>query len=512
MNKKRLLAFLLACIFLVCPLASCGTDEDDENDGGGIGEDGSINWDDVDFSGATLKYAISVNQNEEVTYGPSNLYLEGPDGTTTDEVLKKVKIRNNQVEKDLNVKIVYDHVDKWYDGVFEDLSLKVKGSAEDAPDLYNNDTYGLNRAILAGLLMNVNNPTNGKGEELTSYFDFDYEGWNYDFMQGATLDSSKVYLLVGDYHLDVIRMAWVLYVNKTMFDQNAQALNLGVSEVSGFYKYVLNGIWDYDMMVDICRKIWQDDGESKERADAKDSRVGLAINHVSMGIFSSSTCVTTFYLDKDGKASLIDGIDEMNRMASKARLIKDNYRNGDGIYYEYDVISSTNYFTDANFLFAHSVLGEMESKAMREVKFEKGLVPLPKYDNSRQEKYHTMVHDQAEVTAIPVTVRNFAAASAFMQYANELSRPVLEEYYEYSLKFKYNEDPAIRSMIDLVYDTIDKPFGMQFKTLILEYAPSEVSDLSSGIASNSISTLYDSNRDAYRTALNKALEAFNKLP
>ena len=156
-------------------------------------------------------------------------------------------------------------------------------------------------------------------------------------------------------------------------------------------------------------------------------------------------------------------------------------------------------------------MGELESDSMRNVDFDKGLVPVPKYDEQRQREYHTMVHDQAEVSAILVTATSFARASAFMQYANEQSRDVLTEYYEFALKFKYNDDPAIRSMIDLVYDSIDAPFGMQFKNMILDYGGEGLSDLSAGIPNNSVSSLYESNRSAYRTALDKALADFAKV-
>lgn len=511
MKTKRWICLLLALVLCVVPLWSCDDTTGDGGDGGGIGEDGTIDWSQVDFKGSTVKYAISKNKNAEVTFGASNLYVQGPDSTTTDEVLKKVSARNKKVEDDLKIKVQYDTIDVWYDGVFDDISMKVQGSSTDAPDLYNNDMYGLNRAILAGYLMNVNNPIDAQGNEVASYFDFTYDGWNYDFMSNATFDSSKVYLLVGDYHLDVIRMAWVLYVNKTMFNNNAVSLGLGASDVSGFYDYVLAGIWDYGMMTDLCRRVWQDNGKLKDKTDVDDGRVGLAINHVSSWIFSSSSGVTTFYLDDDGRATMLSDIDEFNKMASELRTIKTDSAIGDGIYYEYDVISSTNHFINGNFLFAHSVMGELESDAMRNVDFEKGLVPVPKYNEQRQEEYHTMVHDQAEVSAILVTTTSFSKASAFMQYANEQSRDVLVEYYEFALKFKYNDDPDIRKMIDLVYDSIDSPFGMQFKGMILEYGGEELEDLTAGIGNNSVSSLYDSNRSAYRAALDKALADFAKV-
>ncbi len=168
-------------------------------------------------------------------------------------------------------------------------------------------------------------------------------------------------------------------------------------------------------------------------------------------------------------------------------------------------------FMKGNFLFAQSVLGELESDELRNVTFEKGLVPFPKYDRNRQQKYHTMVHDQTELGAILVTTTSFARASAFMQYANEQSADVVTEYYEYSLKFKYNEDASIRSMIDLVYNSIDVPFGMQFENIILEYGNGQT-PLYEGIYYGSLSNKFDSNKEAYKVALDKALTEFNKLP
>ncbi len=508
MKKARLLALLLACLFLVLPLSACDGDGGDDIDGGGIEDDGSIVWEDVDFQGTTVKFAISKYKSAEVTFKAANEYLQGPDGSSTDEVLKKVKTRNTKVENDLNLKIEYIHLDLKYDEIFGDIETKVLGSSEDAPDVYNNDMYGLNRALIAGYLMNLANPTDKDGNSVTSYFDFSYEGWNYDFMQNATFDASKVYILSGDYYLDMIRMAWVLYVNKTVFNQNANVL--GAKDVNEFYEYVLDGIWDYEMLTDMCSKVWQDNGSVRDKADKEDGRVGLAINHIADWIFPAATGLTPFYLDEDGRAKQIADIDEYNRMGNAFRTIYCSGFLGEGIFWQEEVLSSTECFLSGKFLFAQSVLGELESEELRDVSFEKGLVPLPKYDQQRQEDYHTMVHDQTELGAILVTTTSFGRASAFMQYANEESKPVLTEYYEFSLKFKYNEDPAIRSMIDLVYDTIDSPFGMQFELIILEYGNS-LTPLYEGIFYNSLSRKFDENKTAYQSALDKALVEFAKI-
>ena len=509
MKLTKLLCLLLACTFCVVPLWSCDGDGGDEGGGGGLNDDGSVNWSEVDFKGATVKFAISAAQDKEVTFGPADVYLQGPDGASTDEVHKKVAIRNKKVEDDLKLKVDYIETDLTYDKVLEDIRMKVQGSSTDAPDLYNNDMYGLNRAIIPGYLMNLVNPVDAKGNAQDSYFDFEYDGWNYDFMKGATLDSSKVYILAGDYYLDMIRMAWVLYVNKTMFDQNAAAL--GAANINEFYNYVEAGIWDYTMLKDMCKAIWKDDGKEKSKTDNQDSRVGLAISHQADWIFPAATGLTPYYLDEDGKAALISDIYDYNLMGNAFRNIWNSTGTGAGIYQEHEVISSINYFMENRFLFAQAVLGELESDALRNVDFEKGLVPFPKYDHRKQTDYHTMVHDQTELGAILVTTTSFARASAFMQYANEQSRDVLTEYYEFSLKFKYNEDPSIRKIIDCVYNSIDVPFGMQFENIILEYGSGQT-PLYEGIYYGSLSSKYDSNKQAYGVALEKALTEFAKIP
>ena len=509
MKLKKLIALALVLSFCLVPLWSCDTGGGDDVDGGGINDDGSVNWDEVDFKGATVKFAISAAQDKEVTFGPANVYLQGPDSVSTDEVLKKVVARNAKVESDLNIKVEYMPTNLTYDKVLEDIQLKVQGSSTDAPDLYNNDMYGLNRAIIPGYLMNLKNPTDASGAEVASYFDFNYDGWNLEFMEGATFDSSKVYILAGDYYLDMIRMAWVLYVNKTMFNQNAEAL--GAKDADTFYRYVLRGIWDYDMLTAMCEAVWQDNGKIRDKADTDDGRVGLAISHITDWIFPASTGLTPFYINEDGKAAVITDINDYNVMGNAFRDIYNSTGTGDGIYWEEPVLSSTECFMKGNFLFAQSVLGELESEELRNVSFDKGRVPFPKYDSNKQDEYHTMVHDQTELGAILVTTSSFARASAFMQYANEKSADVVTEYYEFSLKFKYNEDAAIRSMIDLVYETIDVPFGMQFEKIILDYGTS-LTPLYEGVFYNSLSNKFDSNKQAYKVALDKALEEFNKLP
>ncbi len=508
MKKTRLLALLLACLFLVLPLASCDGDSGDDVDAGGIGDDGKVSWDEVDFKGSTMKYAISTITSSGATFPAAYNYLKGPDESSTDEVFKKVLQRNSLVESTLNLKIEYDKMDvSGQASISDDVEMKVLGSSEDAPDLYTNDLVGLRKSVLAGHLMNVVDPTDKDGNPITSYFDFTLNSWKYDFMSECTYDKSKVYLLAGDYHIDMVRSAYVLYVNKTMFNQNASSL--GAKNIEEFYEYVIDGIWDYKMLTDMSRKIWKDDGDWVSRADALDTRVGVAINHWSYLVFPSSTGVVTFYLDEDGHPRLIDSIDEMYRMGTAYNTIKSSASVGDGVYYEKEEKTSVEHFMTGRPLFAQGLLGELESQELRDLPFDKGLVPIPKYDNSRQDDYYTMIRANAEVSCVLLNAPSFSKASAYLQFINENSRDVLTEYYEFQLKFKYNDDPAIRSMIDCVYDTIGSPFDMHFTELVL--LRDDLENLTYAFSTNQLSAFYDRYKDAYQHALDGVIEDFAKI-
>ena len=123
--------------------------------------------------------------------------------------------------------------------------------------------------------------------------------------------------------------------------------------------------------------------------------------------------------------------------------------------------SFTEYFLQGNVLFTIAFLGEMESAGMRAFESEKGLVPIPKWEDNEQEKYHSCVHDQAEVGCILNTAKAYSAASALLQFLNENSGDVVNAYYNKGLKYKYNDNKQARTMMDIVRDSMDAPFGFQ---------------------------------------------------
>ena len=517
MKAKRILCLLLVLVLSLAVLASCKPDQGSNDDGGGKKGD---DWSGVNFNGAEVRMAVSVNKDDECTFPAADIYTscENKAASSGDSVQKKARSRNSKVATTLNINMKYISKDLKYNEILDDIQKMVASDPSDSVDIYNNDMYGLLRAAYSNFLWNAKNP----GEEVKqNYFDFSHSGWYSEFMNGCTLDPEKIYVFSGDYFIDMVRMAWVLYVNADMFNSNAKTL--GYDNVDEFYEYVSSGQWDYDTLATMARVVHRDTA-NRGQTDEADEQLGLAINHVSGWIFRSSTGNADYiYQDKDlsAKVRSADEIQPIYNMNAKFS----NLYNTLGVFYKQPVLDSTKIFMENKVLFAVSVLGELESDEFRNVDITKGLVPIPKYDMYAQENYHTMVHDQTEVGCILNNASNFSAASAAMQMLNEESASVLNEYYEGALKFKYNpaggsgSEGGVRTMIDLVHDTIDSPFGMQMTSIITNAYGSNgnntlkaldmAADAKSG--TNSVRSVYEANLEIYKTAVKEAMAKFAAL-
>ena len=505
MKKLRILALLL--VFAVClgVLASCGGGSDVTNDGGERGADGS--WDGVDFGGQTVNFCISVNKYDECNFPAADIYTKGPDQAGTNEVAKEVIARNAAAEETLGVKINYSEKDLTYDKILEDIRAIVQTSAKNSPDIYNNDIYGLARAMVDGLLWNVKNP----GADVVSYFNFEADGFYTEFMRGCTFDQSKFYLIAGDYFIDMIRMAWIILVNNDLFAANIKKMPTWCTSVDEFYAYVEEGAWDIDMLGDLANRAFTDGaGGTGGIAEKSDLVVGLAINHVTDWVIGTSSGVTLFYQDKDNgyAPSVLSTMDTYQRLANRYAELASTA----GVYFDQIVNTSTECFLQGNYLFAFSRLGEMESPTLRDFSMAKGLVPVPKWDWTEQEEYHTMVHDQAEIACVLNTAKAFSAASALMQFLNEESEQVVYTYFEKGLKYKYNDDIASRTMMDIVRASTDSPFGSQIGSLCRQlYTGTGTLKGLSLETPDTISSTFASEKDAYNDCMRRMVELFATL-
>lgn len=507
MKMTRFLALLLSLVLLCGALASCtGDGGDGPGFSGNRGEDGS--WEDVDFGGATLKVKVSAAQDDEGTFPACDIYTKGPDGTTTDEIQKKVLARNQKAASELNINVEYSTTDSTVGEVFAEIEQYVRGAAEDAPDVFDNDIYGLVRAMMNGFLWNISNPgKDANGNEVYSYFDFSYDGWYNEYMEGASFDPEKLYILAGDYHIDLIRYAWVFFTNVDLFNET-----FGTTDYKS-YDYMVEYIMGtneflYDDLTYFAKTGWRDTGSSRDEID-KNDQIGICLNVISSRIFlaCSGLSMVEWSGGEQGKGTPSvypaesEGANALNTLSQKFTELY----NAEGVYCVGNVLDAVTQFFDGNVVLTVAKIGEMESAAMRETTFTRGILPFPRYDRNESD-FVTVVHDQAEVSCILNNASSFSMASAYLQYMNEESDVVLEEYYERGLKFKYNESRSVRRMIDFIKEHIRSPFDSVLTVYLCDESTEkkQIYDIFAECATqnkNSFASTYHQHRGSYQTAL-----------
>ena len=507
--KARIISLLLVLVMCLGVLASCGGGGDTVTDGGKRDEDGG--WESVDFKGQQVNFCISVNKYDECMFPAADIYTKGPDAATPNEVTKEVLTRNKAAEETLGITVKYTTKDLLYSGVLEDIQNTVLTSSKTSPDIYNNDIYGLVRAMTNGYLWNVKNP----GEGIKNYFDFTKDGWYLDYIKGCTYDQNKLYIFAGDYFIDMIRMAWVVLVNNDLFTANLSSMPEWCTSIDEFYAYVGDGAWDLDVAAEMAGSVFADK-DMNGIAESTDTLVGLAINGVTAWIMSAASQVTLFYQDAadNYKPKMMQDTIDYQKVADKYVSMA----TGRGVYDsraitgQNSVLASTEAFLNGNVLLAFSRLGEFEAEGVRTFTAAKGLVPIPKWNQNEQMEYHTPVHDQAELGCILNTAKAFSAASALMQYLNEESEKVVYAYYEKGLKFKYNDDKNTREMMDIVRDSTDSPFSWQVGWACLDlYTGTPALSKLYLYNNTTISSTFAAEKDAYADCLRQVIERFEKF-
>ncbi len=504
MKKTRIISLLLVIVMCLGVLASCDDGKGGGNDGGDrVGE----GWEGVNFEQQEVIFCVSRHQTPECLFPAADRYTKGPDADSGDKIIQAVLKRNKEAEQTLNVKVTYTTRNLYYDEVINDVRDIVSTASKNSPDIYNNDCCSLAYSMVSGYLWNVKNA----GEGIKNYFDFTKDGWYEEFTKGCTFDQDKYYIFAGDYFIDMIRMAWVIYVNNGILESNSRAFPSWAKTPDAFYEHVEQGYWDIDDMITLSSAAFADTvgSSSSGSADRGDATVGFAYVGNSDWVFSAASGITVYYQDKEDnyKPKVIEDINDYIKVANKYK----DLINHPSVYYEQATLSSTECFLQGNFLFAISRLGEMESDAFRSFEGSKSLVPVPKWEASKQDQYYTVVHDQVEVGAILNTARAFSAASALMQYLNEESDNVVYTYYEEGLKFRFNEDQNSRIMMDLVRDTIDSPFGFQIGDHCEELYTGTGTLDRLYIETENISSMFNSNKDAYKDCMQKMIDKFKGL-
>jgi len=448
-TPTRLLALILA-LFTILPaaaaLTSCGggsgSETADTTTAGetASGEDTAAEPDILDglgFNGASYRIQMSVTDIS------SDEYMMGPEEETGDIALDAVYARNLYVQEKLDVNLEYTESNYNWSDVYTQVS-KLILAGDDAFELIVNDQIGLATVAIEKMFVNVYD---------CPYFDFEEEGWWYSYMRDLTIGNDRMYLLVGDYFIDVLRKSHVLYYNRELFE----TFN---GDPDALYRHVLDGEWTYEKLIGYIETAYADlDGDGTKSLD---DQYGFIVGGIGGSIFPFSYSADADFITRDA-----DGIPEITMNNERADKLYTNIYN---VFYNDASLNKgygensmelANKFIGGTALFISGAgIGDFER--FRAMTYDMGLVPYPKLDET-QDEHITVVHDTAEIGGIPITCKNLELASAVLQLlCRESYRTVNPAYYETTLKIKYVRDDYSAQMIDIVHDGLSGLFTLVY--------------------------------------------------
>lgn len=445
MQRKTKLLCLLLALLMTMPLSSCGSGTDETK-----GSDTTADATNVDnatetepdilaglsYNGATFHIMTSDSAIS------SNYLLEGSGELNGDNVNDAVFQRNLAAEEQLDVKFAYTHTDRRYSDVYPEVSQIIL-SGDDTFDLIVDDQLGLASASIEHMFVDATT---------LDTLDLDAEYWSTEYMYNLSIDYKHVYLLVGDYFMDVLNHSHALLYNRDMY-------RTLYDDPDDLYKVVQDGKWTYDHWLTLTEGAYKD-VNGNGSADAEDV-FGMIVGGIGGSSFpftygsdvpfvsrdASGYPTLTMYCDR--LLTLYDKIYAM--FYSDATSTKYN-ENGEDLHQKF--------MADGALFISGAQLGDFG--VFRDMESEVGIIPYPKLDES-QANYVTVVHDTAEVGVIPASAKDPAMSGAVTHLLCRLTHEtVLPAHYEMSLKIKYARDNYTSAMIDLIHDGIMDMFCLVY--------------------------------------------------
>ncbi len=512
--KTRILALLLICMLLLA-FVSCGGDEPSvttksPSDDSGTGTVEKDKWDGVNFSGEEIIISLSnYEPNWVISAGATNgiIYVKGPDSYTTDAVQNAVYDRNKKVSESLGLSLVYQECNQYSqdpDNTLTVIENFVLADLDNSPDIISTMSYGMVRAGIKGNLYNA------LTKDYENYFDFTTNGWYSDFMYENTLDESKIFMLAGDYFIDVFRYAYGVMVNLDMYD------DVMVSEggSASLFDVVEAGEWTYDEMMRTANMAYVDKG-TVGYVDNED--IFGVIHHphwVTRTLFSTSG-LDVFEIGEDEKIQYVQDITDIHNFVDKILDMSKQpgfYFNGKpGDYNQTDTFiqGRSLYQLDAPIL-------NMEGTLIQNMDEKVGIIPYPKYNV--EESYAALLSDNGNTGGILYNSDKFTECSALLQMMAEESDggkgTLIYEYYDVTLKYKISNTPEQVAMLDYIRHGLCSPKSMLYDNYFAKNVGMNgyfiIMDECLATGTNTFSSSWESQCDAVQNSLDATLDMYGE--
>lgn len=437
--KKRILALLCLVSLL---LTACGESDEPVNDNTEVTTETTADTqrdnipEGTDLGGVTIRVYTRGDTND----------TEFDAEATGDIVDDAIYNRNRTIEERLNVTLEYfsnTTEDFWGDrNIYMDTVRSSVMANDGSIDIAAGLSLMMPFLAEEGLFYNLL-------AEDVPYLDLTYPWWSESMINELAVND-KLYFASGEASLGVIKGMMCYYFNKNLITD---------LQLDDPYELVANGNWTLDKFGEMAAVAYHDiNGDSA--IDPSD-RFGFIIaneNHASNFLNSSELRVTR--MNEAGIPEMALGEEKVVDLVSKLSTIMTDP--GSAVVFdgktEYSAV-----FEEGRALFS---TGEFSYAAnFREMTFDFGVIPYPKYDENQTE-YYTTARSTFSCFGIPITADKTNCAAVLEAMASESYYQVTPAYYEKALKVKYSRDDISSQMFDLIRDGVVYDFGTIYSQIL----------------------------------------------
>ena len=473
---KRTLSLALILILLVT--SSCGS--------------GSAETEDPSAAPAETE-AQTQPAETEVSYGYDKPAMDGYEFTILNCIDELWGGSNHVIDyNELIGEPVQDAIYTRARQVEEEMNLKLNVSKFGIFDLYGE----LSKEVLSGggnydaaytPLSHSNTPLAGEyGYNLYNIdtLHLSENWWNQSFVDTATLFGDQLYASI-----DYINMMG--YSNKDMMIDHSLEIP---------YDTIREGKWTYDVMNQQMSAVVNLNGDATFAADNNGNCVwGYAVQHAE-GTMSLLDGAGEFLVVLDDDNAPVLRSDNVRLLDAYDTLV--NMLSADG----YCVMKNTAevqgqiFFSNNRALFYQSSLG-LSAANFRELEFEYGVIPLPKFDES-QSRYYTMVSEYTLTLSVPKSVQNVSDSGAVLDYLAFLGMKDVIPELQTTLCYKGTRDEDSIEMMELLLDTMTVDIGY-----VYGWTKSMMTDLCNKMitGNSTFASSLESKNDSIRKAIDKTM-------
>lgn len=446
LTSVRSTAILLALCSLCGVFASCGDNKDPSGTDTKANTDTSSSDDTAELDSLEARKLVS-DDVPELNFGGKDFRIFYQKRYTTDAVPEineetgdiindAIFRRNRTIEERFNVNIVGTYGEE--DAMVTQLINSVSAD-DDEYDLFLGHSIFSGRAALAGCFYNWYD---------IPYMDFSKPWFPQASIEGLTIND-RMYLTVSDLCLSFSSVSYCMYFNKQMIEDY---------NLPDIYELVDNGEWTVDKLYDITKDMYRDlNGNSTADIDDQYGFASALSNHTTTWLFSCK--VPTVELHEDGTVKSVFNSERASTLIDKLRKL---YNDNPGSYLT--AANSAQASPMSSFMNGYSAIltdsiGASVSQ-FRDVMFDYGIVPYPKYDEA-QDGYYTIPGGSVSCMAVPKsTVDTELVGAVTAALARESWVSVMPDYYDIALKVKGVRDETSIRMLDIILDgrSVTAPF------------------------------------------------------